>query len=342
MHRIQIHILLLILLFPPISLFAAENNPVVARVNGAPIAQSELYGEYQRLIPLNTYHRRITPKIKNNMMKRALQNLIVKELKLQDAKRLGLSIPESDLNAALQKVIDSYHGRQAYEKQLQQWHVSEEEVRESVRKKELVTAAYKAEVTDKVHVNETIARKYYDQNKKRFIQPLRMHLREILIKVPALSTSALVEQKRQNAEKIIKEIKAGLPFEEAAAKYSDAPNQERGGDMGLVHKGVLEPEAEKAVLAGKAGEIFGPFKGFRGFVILKLEKTLPEKQMTFDEVKAGLIQDLKRKETNDLTEAWMDRLHKEAKIEILDPRFKDKKPVKEKKEAAAKGKSKKR
>ncbi len=344
MRRVFVFLTLLLLVSVP--LFASENDPVVARVNGFPVVQSQLYGEYQRLIPLNTYHRRITLQIKNRIMKKALHNLIEKELKLQDAKKLELSVPKQDIDTAVQKVIDSYKGREAYLKQLQQWHVSEKEVRESVRNKELVKAVYKREVTDKVHVDEAAAKKYYDENRKRFIQPMRMHLREILIKVPALSTDALVEQKRQEAEKILIEIKGGLPFEEAAKKYSDASNKDRGGDMGLIHEGMLEPEAEKAVLAGKPGELFGPFKGFRGFVLLKLEKFLPERLSPFDEVKAKLMEGLTDQKTNGLGTAWIKRLHKEAKIEILDPRFQEEKPAavppaSGKKEAAAKSKSKK-
>ncbi|NOY52630.1 MAG: hypothetical protein GXP58_03305 [Deltaproteobacteria bacterium] len=320
---------LLILLLIPVSLFAAENDPVVAQVNGTPIAQSKLYGAYQRLIPLNMFHRKVTSEVKNRLLRKALHELIDKELKLQEAQRLGISLPEEDLETAVKELIARYPSREAYRARLMKLKVSEKEVREALKRRKLTEKVYKHEVTDQIRVDEATARKFYDENKKQFIQPEQLHLRKIIIKVPALSTPEVVKQLKEKATRVMKEIRQGLPFEEAARKYSDANNKNRGGDMGFIHKGRFDPKIEKEVLAGKPGQLFGPYKLFEGYTILKLEEVKPERLVPFEEIKDKLVEDLIRRKTNERSEAWMKQLRKKAKIKILDSRLMEEKPGKE-------------
>ena len=66
----------------------------------------------------------------------------------------------------------------------------------------------------------------------------------------------LVYAPNVNAKSIAAQIKSGkLSFEEAAAKYSIAPNKDKGGDMGPVEWDRLNPEWEGRLIKMKPGDV---------------------------------------------------------------------------------------
>ncbi len=75
---------------------------------------------------------------------------------------------------------------------------------------------------------------------------------------------------REEAERILQELKNGADFQELAVKYSIDPNAKKNrGDLGYFQKGDLMPEFEEAVLKLKPGEISGVVKTPLGYHIIK-------------------------------------------------------------------------
>jgi parvulin-like peptidyl-prolyl isomerase len=170
-----------------------------------------------------------------------------------------------------------------------------------------------------VSISEEQAGEYYEENKKNFIRPLQFHLNNILFKVPALANDFDRKAAQDQAEEVMKKIKQGLPFEEAVQLYSEGPDKDKGGDMGLFHKGRLAADIEEAVLALKPGEITGPHKSYKGFYIFQLSEILPEKLIPFEEIKEKLIADLEMKTREEKEKEWMEELKSQAEITILAP-----------------------
>lgn len=74
-------------------------------------------------------------------------------------------------------------------------------------------------------------------------------------------------------EKIAEEIKNGLSFEDAVAKYSeDEGSKARKGDLGFFQRGDMLPEFSKAVFdeLKKVGEVSPPVKTLYGYHLIKL------------------------------------------------------------------------
>jgi foldase protein PrsA len=74
-------------------------------------------------------------------------------------------------------------------------------------------------------------------------------------------------------EKIAEEIKNGLSFEEAVAKYSEDENSKaKNGDLGFFQRNDMLPEFSKVVFdeLKKVGEISGPVKTLYGYHLIKL------------------------------------------------------------------------
>ncbi len=121
---------------------------------------------------------------------------------------------------------------------------------------------------------------FYNENKQIFTEPETTKASHILV------------DDKEQADEIIKEINNGLPFEEAAKKYSRCPSNTVGGDLGYFEKGKMVPEFEAAAFDMKIGEISAPVKTQFGYHIIKLVDKKEESIKTFDEVKNQLIQQL--------------------------------------------------
>ena len=123
---------------------------------------------------------------------------------------------------------------------------------------------------------------------------------------------------KEEAEKVLKELKAGAKFEDLAKKYSKDGSKEFGGDLGYFTYEEMVPEFSKAVFALKKGEVSKPVKTDYGWHVIKLVDRKKVGARPFEEVKAGIRALLLRQ----AVQKKIAELQKKAKIEILDPQLK--------------------
>jgi parvulin-like peptidyl-prolyl isomerase len=311
----------------------AEDEPhkqAVATVNGVEITRGDLSSELNRIIPMTFYHRKMPQEKREAFEKEALDKLINKELKYQYALQQGLTVDNNEVEKELKEVIAKYPNKKAFKEALKKGNFTKDDLRGEIRRRKLIELAYQTKITDQVKISEEEAREYYEKNKEKFVRPLQVHLRNILFKVPALANDFERKAIEDKAKAVMKKIKEGLPFEEAVQLYSEGPEKDKGGDMGMFHKGRLGSDVEETILALQPGEIAGPFKSYRGFYVFKLEEILPEKQIPFEEIKEKLMVDLEEKTREDKGKVWMEELRSQAEITIMVPSDESHAPEEEK------------
>lgn len=79
----------------------------------------------------------------------------------------------------------------------------------------------------------------------------------------------LVERK-DKAEKLLAELKAGGNFEELAKKFSKCPSGRKGGDLGWFKKGAMVKEFEDPAFLAEKGQLVGPVKTDFGYHLIKI------------------------------------------------------------------------
>ncbi len=170
--------------------------------------------------------------------------------------------------------------------------------------KALRDAYFHDKIAPKV-TDEEILKVYKKETAK--IKPVeRVRARHILV-----STKA-------EAEKVLKELKAGAKFEDLAKKYSKDGSKEFGGDLGYFTYEEMVPEFSKAVFALKKGEVSKPVKTDYGWHIIKLEDRKKVGARPLAEIKPSIRALLLRQ----AVQKELAKISKTAKIEILDPELK--------------------
>ncbi len=95
------------------------------------------------------------------------------------------------------------------------------------------------EVYSRIAVDEPELLAYYQEHRADYKQPSRFRIRELVL--PRGSTP---EEQQATADKLAAiqaELKKGTPFEDLAARESDAPSRSTGGDLGWLDKGRAAP-----------------------------------------------------------------------------------------------------
>ena len=117
----------------------------------------------------------------------------------------------------------------------------------------------KIKITDKDIVN------FYQTN-PQFFHRKGYHVRQIFFASP---------DKLDVAHQVHRLLKNGGRFEDAAKQYSEGPETEEGGDLGVLELGNMIPEFEQQISRLKPGEVSPVFQTKSGIHIIKLESIKP-------------------------------------------------------------------
>lgn len=136
---------------------------------------------------------------------------------------------------------------------------------------------------------------YYDKNIKQYTHGEEAKARHILLRVTAGLTAEEDAAVNERLIGIRKEIEGGLPFEEAAKKYSaDRGSAEKGGDLGYFGKGRMVPPFEKAAFELPLGQISEPVKTDFGYHLILVENRRGEGTEPLESVHDEILQTLQK------------------------------------------------
>jgi peptidyl-prolyl cis-trans isomerase D len=138
-------------------------------------------------------------------------------------------------------------------------------------------------------VNDADIQSYYDQHTDQFTQPQR-------------NRYSVIQTKTENeAKAVLDELNKGGDFAALAkAKSADIISARNGGDMGWLEASTTPDELKNAGLKEK-GQLSGVIKSSVGFLVVRLDDTLPAKAKPLSEVQDEIAAKVKQEKALD---AW--------------------------------------
>lgn len=308
--------LAVLLALPGTGLAAAQK--IYARVNGTELTQIYYNEAFNQIIPMSSFHRLTRDKLAQ-FEPQIIEKMVENELYYQEAVRTGIKMPEDQLAREKQYIIGKTGGPRGFDIWLSKNGVSAGQYWALLERGWLINALQKREIDDKSAVSDQEARAYYEKKKKTFFRPEARRISEISFSVDPAAPDSVWQQKEKYAEGILDKIRKGADFGTMAWDYSEDDWRVKEGDRGIVHQGTLEDEDyEKQIFQLKEGQISGVIKTLYGYNIVKVTQIIPPQQLSFDEVKQSIIDDIQGGRKQQLADALLSRLKKQAKIEILD------------------------
>ena len=270
---------------------------IVAVVNGKPITLTELQ---ERAIFLKNATGKELP------LKEVLRKVIMEELQMQEAKKLGL--------VASDEVVDSYIENfkkenglsdEDFKKFLEERGITLEAYREEIRRRITINRLMNYEIRMRVAVADEEVKEYYEKHKEQFRLP---PMAEVwLIFIPK-------EEGKELAKKVYTQALGGFSFEALAREYSKGPNAEKGGYLGMVKKGELLEPIDNFVFG--TDKNLGMIETPNGWYIIKVGKREKEAYVPFEKVKEKIKEKLLQERFQERYKRWLNKLLDKAVIKI--------------------------
>jgi len=245
---------------------------VIAVVNDDVITQYELESTVEFV--LKRFGPDVRPEDKQRMAaeaRKVLLNRMIDDLLLrQEAKRLGITVRDDEVNNTIQENLKR---RKMSLEDLQQALVKEgnsyEKYREATRNDLIKMRTMQREIRPRISVTNEEIGSFYQEHRDEYEGKLRVRLQMILLPVPdGGGDPAVKEQQHVKAQAILKRIRAGEPFEALANEFTPGPAR-TGGDIGYVEKGNLNPAIEEVAFGLKPGETSDVIETPQGLYIIR-------------------------------------------------------------------------
>jgi len=187
---------------------------------------------------------------------------------------------------------------------------TEEELRADTERHLRVSRLMDNVVKDLPEPSEDAVRRFYEEHKKEFLAPERIHAAHIVKHVSASVPPEVAEAELRKAQE---ELAAGADFAETAVKYSDCP--ENGGDLGWFPRGQMVEEFDHTVWKMKPGGVSDIFATRFGFHIVRLIERKTAAPYDLEEVADLVRRRLADRMREEAIESCLDALRRKASIE---------------------------
>lgn len=203
-----------------------------------------------------------------------LERLIVVEIQMQRAKRIGLldQISDQYINVSIQRIADQngipFDQMPAL---LAEDGIDYAEFRESLREELTINELKGIEVMRSIRVSEREIEQCIIDIENNVVVNSDWQLSHILLSIPESADTATAAAIEQSANDIYARLQDGADFRELAARYSEGPTGLEGGSLGWIN-GQQIPSIFTEVLKDKvAGDVTAPFRSANSIHIVKVD-----------------------------------------------------------------------
>ena len=319
--------LIILFLFPVTkATFARDETPInqdvpkiAARVNGRPILLAKLQPAIKKADARFKKHGArdgMSEETRRRLQQEELDRLIAGELLEQAGeKSFGREIE--------QKVDEKIRAEQAQASTADKSGkavkrgTDKDEYRKQVKSRLLIDEYLAKRGAKDVAVSEAELKKYYDKNSRSFMEPEKVKVSHILIKLTAKSAPEEIAKAEKEMEEIRAEIMAGKDFREIAKQRSACASAKSGGDLGYIKHNYMPKAFDDAAFSLKAGEISEPVRTRHGIHLIKAFDSKPARVPELVEIKGfiekALAAEIQKKKVDEIVQ----ELRRAAKVEIF-------------------------
>jgi len=243
----------------------AQSLRIAAVVNDDVVSVYDV-NERMRLIMFST-NIPDSPETRRQLGPQIVRALIDERLEMQEAKRLNISIEQAEYEDALRRLEAQNHLAPG---KLPEYLANnginpstlESQIRAALTWAKVVRrrAGSFANVTPD-EINEALARISENMTKPSHL------VAEIFLAVDAPEDEATVHA---NIERLRDQLHAGAGFVPLAREFSQSASAQRGGDLGWVPEGQLDPELDQALEHLQPGQLSEPIRTAGGYYLLLL------------------------------------------------------------------------
>lgn len=209
---------------------------------------------------------------RNQLLSRALDELIEEKLLLAEAARLGIEADQELVSQALTSIAERNNLtlpqlRNALIAEGQDYREFQDKVRDQIITRRLINR----EVINRIQVTDSEVEQYLARQAAAPQGRGAVKLLHILVMTPDGASASQIQAAKAKIEQARADIDNGKDFRAIAQAVSDGSRAIQGGDLGWLDIASLPRGFDELVSDMQAGEVRGPFRSNAGYHIIKAE-----------------------------------------------------------------------
>jgi parvulin-like peptidyl-prolyl isomerase len=260
----------------------------VAEVDGVAIPLSEL----EQLMSGRT--EGISAEARETLIAGELDRLIGERVILNRADELAVEVTDSEV----QELLGELFGDEAVP--------DDREFRDQIRRELRMERVALLDLGPHLEIPENEVARHFEEQQARYATEQKVEVRQIIVSDP------------MRARRVLRELKSGGDFEALARQYSLGPEARNGGLLPPYSRGEL-PDAFDQAFDLEPGELSDVVESPYGFHIFRVERHIPARTPTYEEVREDVRSELQGELFVTLRENWVRALRRKADIRINEP-----------------------
>src|SRR4030095_2911266 len=245
---------------------------IAAVVNDGVVLVSQLDAQTDEVIQRLRHQKTELPP-RNVLRRQILERLVVEEIQVQRADRLGIEVSEEMLNGALDDVakrngIPFPDLPQA----LAQQGIDYRDFRDEIRRQMTLQLLRQRDVMGRINISPRELEQFMARQQNAPDQNAEYNISHILISVPVTASPEQVEAREARAKEVYDKAKGGEDFAQLAVTYSESSTNIEGGALGWRRGPQLPSIIADKIQQMKAGEVSEPIRTPSGLHLFRLNE----------------------------------------------------------------------
>ncbi len=257
---------------------------------------------------------------------RAINQLIDIQLVLQKATAAEKAEGQTQADERFTNILKTFSPAK-FERRLQATHMSADDLRRMLLQEDTAQITLTRQLG--IKVTDADAKKWFDDHPGAYDQPETVRIREIVLLTTSDFTTptaapplpaATIQAKHKEIFDLYRRVRAGEDFTTLARQYNEDPiSKDNAGVLAFRRDQMEFGDLAYAMKPNEISEVVTNDEGYRFFQLLEI---VPPKKAGFNDLAERFKTMLAGKQKRELAPVYLEKLRKEAGVEITDARLK--------------------
>lgn len=258
------------LLMSSVLVQAETIDNIVAVVEDDVILESELQREMATIMARMTESKAQLPP-ESILRKQVLEKMIVDKLQRQLAERAGVTVSDEMLNSSAADIAQRNNMNvEQFRAELEASGISYKSFLDNMRNEIVINQLRAKEIGGRIKVSDSEVEHYMETQQNAGEEATQYHLGHILIAVKEGASASEIQKAQSKADILVKKLRAGQDFSQAAISDSDDDNALKGGDLGWRTINDIPTQLVEGIRQMRLNEVSEPIRSPSGFHVIKM------------------------------------------------------------------------
>jgi peptidyl-prolyl cis-trans isomerase SurA len=245
---------------------------IAAVVNDGVVLNSQLEEQTEEITNrLRQQNTELPPR--NVLRQQILERLVVEEIQVQRAAKLGLQVSDEMLNGALDDVAKRNNiGFADLPQALSQQGIDYRNFRDEIRRQMTLQLLRQRDVIGRINVSPLELEQFMTRQQNAPDRNAEYNVSHILISVPVSASPEQIEAREARAKEVFSKATSGDDFAQLAVTYSDSSTNIEGGSLGWRRGSQLPSILAEQVAKMQVGQTSQPIRTPSGFHLFRLNE----------------------------------------------------------------------